>query len=118
MLSLDGLEARDGLVEARVAAVRELLLEADGAAAAAAGLGHLVVRPEECHAESHHRGAKVSILFSGASMSDRRDAKDSSGSWGRRPRRRALCLGEGGGVAHDERHRERGEKRVAANETF
>lgn len=56
VLLLQGLEPADGIDEPSIAAVGELLLEADGALAAAAGLRDAVVRAAGVPGEAHLRG--------------------------------------------------------------
>ena len=118
VLAVDGLEFGDGFVEAGVAAVREFFFEADGTAAVAAGLGHLVVGARGVPREADHRGAEVPILRH-EFLDVRAEGREGSlggGRGGTRGARAFLCLGERGCVAHDERRGERGEERVAAGE--
>ena len=118
VLAVDGLEFGDGFVEAGVAAVREFFFEADGTAAVAAGLGHLVVGARGVPREADHRGAEVPILRH-EFLDVRAEGREGSlgGGWGgTRGARAFLCLGERGCVAHDERRGERGEERVAAGQ--
>ena len=98
--------------------MREFFFEADGTAAVAAGLGHLVVGARGVPREADHRGAEIPILRH-EFLDVRAEGREGSlggGRGGTGGARAFLCLGERGCVAHDERRGERGEERVAAGE--